>query len=332
MRAVVTGGSGQLGSRIVRQLLARGAEVCVTYRPGDPTDAINDLHTLEHRPADLLDAKAIAHAVEGADVVFHAAAMIVFKQELYDQMMHTNIEGTRNVLNAVRKTGARRLVHTSTVSALGIPKPGSVGDETTAFNWAPYRLAYYDSKHASEQLVLDAAASDIDAVIVQPGTMFGPDDFNLNAASYIQVVERGPLVFAPSGGCCIVHVDDVAAGHLLALDKGLRGECYVLGGDPTRFIELFNLIEQNLQTGRTIRHLPEFALLAAGRIASALRKMHIPVPLTYGMTLVAASHLAYSSAKAQMELGWSHRPVTETIADAVTWYMSRESASTAHLS
>jgi nucleoside-diphosphate-sugar epimerase len=132
--------------------------------------------------------------------------------------------------------------------------------------------------------VLDAAANDIDAVIFQPGTMFGPDDFNQNAASYIQVVERGPLLFAPCGGCCIVHVDDVAAGHLLALKKGQRGERYILGGDPTRFIELFNLIEHNLQTGGTIRQLAKALLLAAGRIASALRKMHISVPLTYGMT------------------------------------------------
>lgn len=328
MRALVTGGSGHLGSRLVRKLLERGAQVRVSYRPGDRSLAIDDLPQVEHRPADLLDPEAIKHAVEGVDVVFHTAAMVVFKPKFYDLQMRTNVEGTQNFLDAAREAGVRRFVHTSSVSSLGFPQKGCVGDEDTPYNWAPFKLGYNDSKRASEALVIEAA-KDLDTVVLQPGTMFGPGDFNFNASTYMQVIERGPLVFAPPGGTCVVHVDDAAEGHLLAFEKGKRGERYVLGGEPLRLHELFTLVEAELKSGHKIRRMPRWVLLGAGRLGSFARALKIPVPLTHGLALAVAEHLAYSSAKAQRELGWTYRPAKETLSEAVRWYLEHKHAAVA---
>jgi dihydroflavonol-4-reductase len=307
-----------LGSRIARVLAESGHEVTVTYRPGDSIQALGDLK-VEHRPADLLDGEAVANAVAGAEVVFHTAALVSFRPELYETQMAVNVEGTRNVLDAAKEAGVRRVVHTSTVNTLGIPPTGTVGDEDTPFNWARFRLGYMDSKRAAEELAL-SAPDEVDVVAVLPGTLFGPADVNLNAASYVRLVARSPfLAFAPPGGTTVAHVDDVAAGHLLALWRGRRGERYVLGGEPTSYRTMFTLIARALGKRRRVVELPEGALRGAGRAAAWIAEHGFAAPLTEGMTTAICAELYYSSRKAVSELGWSFRSAREAIIASVDW-------------
>jgi len=327
MSFLVTGGTGMLGSRLARLLLETGQRVRITYRPGDSTRAVDDLSALDHRPADLLDPGGLAAAVEGVEAVFHTAALVSFQLKHYARQMTVNVEGTRLLLEAAARAGVRRFVHTSTVNTLGAPRGGARGDEQTPFDWARYRIGYMDSKRASEQLVLDAAArtaaaGGLDTVCALPGTLFGPDDVNLNASSYILLVHRlrGRWVALP-GGTSAVHVDDVACGHLLALERGQRGERYILGGEPVSYAELCSAIAEELGLGpRRGIVLPERPLRMAGRAADWLQaRTGLPLPLSEGLIAAGCARCYYSSDKAARELGWRFRPWREAIRDAVAW-------------
>jgi dihydroflavonol-4-reductase len=311
--ALVTGGTGMLGSRIARLLHQQGARVRISYLPGDSQLAVEDL-SVEHCPADLLDGRAVARALEGVEVVFHTAALVSFRPDLYRKQMHVNVEGTRQLLRAAARAGVRRLVHTSTVNTLGVPQPGAVADEETAFDWQGFRLGYMDSKREAERAVLEAVEQRaIDAVVVLPGTLFGPGDVNVNAGSYVRLVARSPVIPAPPGGTTVAHVDDVARGHLLALERGVAGERYILGGVPVSYRDLFACIAAELgRPGARVVTLPEGPLRVLGRLTSRLGGA--------GLARAACCDQFYSSEKAVRELGWSFRPVEQAVRDAVRWY------------
>jgi dihydroflavonol-4-reductase len=322
MRTLVTGATGFLGSRIARLLREAGHEVRTTGRPGDPTDGLDGLGC-EHLAGDLLDGEATRAAVRGMEAVFHVAAMVTFDPQLYDRQVRVNVEGTRLLLEAARAAGVRRFVHTSTVNALGIPPAGTIGDETTAWNWGCWHLGYMDSKKAAEDLVLAAARADLDAVCVLPGTMFGPGDRFFSAGTYVREGARGRLVLAPPGGTTVVHVDDVARGHLLALARGRRGARYVLGGEAVSYRTLYSWIAE--EVGRTPPRatLPAFLLRLAGRASDALRALGLPIPFSEGVAVAGCAELYYSSALAERELGYAWRPAREGVRDAVAWYRER---------
>lgn len=322
MRALVTGGTGFVGGRLARLLREAGHEVRTTGRPGDPTDGLDGLGC-EHLACDLLDAAATRAAVRGVEAVFHVAAMVTFAPELYARQMAVNVEGTRLLLEAARAAGVRRLVYTSTVNTLGIPPVGSVGDESTPFDWGRWRLGYMDSKKAAEDLVLAAARADLDAVCVLPGTMFGPGDRFFSAGTYVREGARGRLLLAPPGGTTVVHVDDVARGHLLALERGRRGGRYVLGGEAVSYRTLFTWIAEEVGRRPPLGTLPSLPLRLGGRAGDALRALGLPIPFSEGLAVAGCAGLYYSSALAERELGYTWRPAREGIRDAVTWYRER---------
>lgn len=321
-KLLVTGGTGMLGSRITRLLLQRGHEVRITYHPSDTTAAVDGLGWIEHHPADLLDERAIRRAVTGVAAIFHTAALVSFQPRDYARQQLVNVEGTRLLLREAARAGVARFVYTSTVNTLGIPAPaGAVGDEETPFDWQRHRLGYMDSKRAAEQLVLEAAAR-MDTVCALPGTFFGPGDVNLNAGTYVVAVSRLPgLWFALPGGTTVAHVDDVAQGHLLAWERGRRGERYVLGGEPASYAELSACIAEALGQGHKRGVVMPAALLRrVGRAASWLHeRAGLPAPLTEGLVEAGCARLYYSSARAVRELGWSFRPWREAVRDSVAW-------------
>ncbi|MBN1947174.1 MAG: NAD-dependent epimerase/dehydratase family protein [Bradymonadales bacterium] len=320
MKVLITGGTGLLGSRLARLLLDRGARVRIGYRPGDITRAVDGLE-LDHCPADLLDPVGIRKAVQGVEVVFHTAALVSFDPEAYQSQMRVNIGGTRLLLAEAARAGVRRFLYTSTVNTLGIPADGQLGDEQTPFDWSRFRLGYMDSKRDAERLVLQAARQGLDAVCLLPGTFFGPGDVHLNAGAYIRLISRVPVLVAPPGGTTAVHVDDVARGHLLALEKGRPAERYILGGVPISYFELFRMIGRLLGRPQPRWVLPRGPLVLLGRGASILRSAsRLPVPLTEGLVVAACSPLYYSSAKAAQELGWTFGPLEEAIREAIEWY------------
>lgn len=314
---LVTGATGFLGSRIVKMLCAEGRRVRATGRPGDPRGEL----ACEYLPCDLLDERTTQKALEGVSSIFHVAALVTFRPDLYDKQLRVNVEGTRILLRACEKAGVRRLVYTSTVNTLGIPPRGEIGNEDTAFNWEPYRLGYMDSKRAAEKLVLD---SGLDVVCVLPATMFGPGDVFFNAGSYIRASSRGRAVLAPPGGTTVAHVDDVARGHWLAHQHGQPGQRYILGGEPLSYMDILTMIAGELGRRPPLGTFPAFLLRCVGRQSDRLRKhLRIPIPMSEGLAVAASSRLYYSHKKAERELGYQARPAREAIRDAVNWYRER---------
>ncbi len=320
MRVLVTGVSGLLGARVVRLLKQDGHWVRGSFRPGDHPRLVRELLD-EAVACDLLDEPGTGRLVQGVEAVINAAAMVTFVPSLYERQMQVNVEGTRLLIDACQRAGVRRLVHTSTVNTLGAPPNGTVGDERTPDTWAPLRMGYMDSKRRSEALVLQAARDGFDALAVLPGTMFGPWDVNFNAGSYVMAAARGVLLAAPEGGTSVVHVDDVARGHLQALQRGRPGERYVLGGENLTYRELFAMICRELGRREPLVTLPLGRLRVLGRLADRLRRRFgVPLPLQEGALVAVSSRLFYSSDKACKELGYGIRPAEEAIRDAVSWY------------
>lgn len=315
---LITGGTGMLGSALARLLLERGSRIRITYLPGDTTLALGGLESVEHRPADLLDPAGLVWALEGVDTLFHTAALVSFKPALYSRQMAINVEGTRLLLRLAAAAGVKRLVYTSTVNTLGIPPAGTMGDEGTPSNWSAFHLGYMDSKLAAERLVLEERQ--LEAVAVLPGTLFGPGDAHVNAGSYVRLVARTPLLLAPPGGTTVAHVDDVALGHLLALERGRAGRRYVLGGEAMSYAAIFTSIARALGCRPRVGVMPRAPLQCLGRLGSLGNRLGLSLPLTEGLMVAACSQLYYSSALAQQELGWSYRPGAEAIRDAVLWY------------
>jgi len=318
MRALVTGATGHLGGRIARLLREAGHEVRATGRPGDPVDEL-EATGCESVPCDLLDADTTRRAVQGVEVVFHVAAMITFDPKLYDAQVRVNVEGTRLIVEAARAARVRRLVYTSTVNTLGIPPAGTRGDESTSFDWGRWRLGYMDSKKAAEDVVVEAAR-ELDAVCVLPVTMFGPGDRFFSAGTYVREGARGRMILAPPGGTTVAHVDDVARGHLLALERGRRGGRYVLGGDDVSYRTLYAWITEEVGRPPPRATIPEPVLRLAGRASDGLRRLGVPIPFGEGLAVAGCSELYYSSALAERELGYTWRPAREGIRDAVAWY------------
>ncbi len=319
MRVLVTGATGFLGGRLARLLCRAGFEVRASGHPRDPTDDLDELGC-EYRPVDLLDADGVATLVEGMEAVFHVAALVTFQPRLYALQRRVNVEGTQRVIDACRAAGVRRLVYTSTLNTLGIPAPGTLGDEDTPNNWAVYGLGYMDSKAAAESLVVDAASSGLETVCVLPGTMFGPGDRFFSAGIYVREAARGLLVLAPPGGTTAAHVDDVAEGHLLALRRGQSGQRYLLGGDHLSYATLFRVINEAVGRPGPFGVLPAWLLRGGGRLADGLRKLGLPLEASEGLSVAGCSGLYYDSRRARETLGYRTRPAVEGIHDAVRWY------------
>jgi len=323
MRVLVTGATGFVGGRLTTLLCRAGIEVRASGHPADPTDDLDRLGC-EYHPVDLTDGDAVARLVEDVEAVFHVAALTTFQPRLYARQWRVNVDGTRHVLEACRRAGVKRLVYTSTVNTLGIPAPGTLGDEDTPFDWGRYALGYMDSKRAAEALVTDAAREGMHTVCVLPGTMFGPGDRFFSAGTYVREAAKGRLVLAPPGGTTVVHVDDVAEGHWLALQHGKSGARYVLGGDHLSYETLFRVINEAVGRPGPYGVIPAWLARLGGRAGDQLRRLGLPVELSEGLAVAGCAPLYYDSGRAREALGYRARPAIDGIRDAVTWYRRQQ--------
>ncbi|HPH96665.1 MAG TPA: SDR family NAD(P)-dependent oxidoreductase [Anaerolineaceae bacterium] len=244
--ALVTGAAGFLGGALCRTLLAEGWRVRALHRP---TSSLRQLEGLDFEAVtgDLTQPDTIHQAMKGVEVVFHTAALLENSDP--GRLYTVNVEGTRAVLKAAHEAGVRRVVHTSTVAVLGMPEkgPGSAVpapiDENHAFNLPPARWPYGYAKYLAELEVQKAVAGGLDAVIVNPSLITGPGDVYRKESAIIVQAARGrlPARIAPPGGINVVHINDVCAGHLAALQHGQTGQRYILAGQNITHFEYLRL-------------------------------------------------------------------------------------------
>jgi dihydroflavonol-4-reductase len=304
----LTGASGFVGRHLAPRLAERH-RLRVLARPGQE---LPQLTGIEHDRVDghLGDAAAMQRGVQGADVVVHLAALVSFRSEDCAALFAINADATAQLAAAARVAGVRRFLHCSTISAVACCDRPVVLDETATYNFGPLRIGYCDSKFAAEQHVLAEVARGLDAVIVNPPSMYGAGDRRKGDGSLLTAVLRGELRWLPPGGINIANVIDVCDGMLAALERGRRGERYLLGGENLTGGQLLQRVARIVGVPAPTRTMPaSIVRLAAAALAVKERLLGSRPPLTSEILRLAPRFLWYSSQKAERELGWRAGPV-----------------------
>lgn len=321
---LVTGANGFLGAAVARVLLAEGQRVRAFVRRSSDRRNLEDLE-VEIAEGDLNDRASLREAARGCSAVFHVAADYRLWVADPEPMYKTNVDGSVNVLAAAAEAKVERVVYTSSVAVLGIKPDKTPADETTPVSLEQMIGAYKRSKFLAEQAVARSAKElDLNVVIVNPSTPIGPGDVKPTPTGRVILdAAAGRMPAYVDTGLNIVHVDDVARGHLLALRFGRRGERYILGGRDLSLREILQLVGEHTGRPATNVRLPHWAVypIAAVGEAVALFTKREPRATLDGVRM-AKKHMYFSSAKAERELGYSARPPEYAIADAIDWFKS----------
>ncbi len=319
MKVCVTGGTGFLGAHVVRRLCERGDDVSVTYRAPGRLGAVGGPQVRPVR-ADVGDYAALRRAFRGAEVVFHAAGYVGSRPT--DLAWRVNAEGPLLAVEAAAAEGCRRVVVTSSISAIGPPSGGKPADERTAYPEEWMGLTYPDSKHEGERVALQAGARHgIEVVVVNPGYVLGaPVDRTRPCEISARTVGnylRGRLPAVIAAPMNFVDVDDVAAGHVQAADRGRNNERYVLGGHNSTWPALIDRVAQLSGVHHPVVVLPK----ATAHLAEITDTLGLPGPVSVEGYQLMSQDWRFSSAKAKRELGYRPRPLDETLRNTIDWYM-----------
>jgi dihydroflavonol-4-reductase len=323
-RVCVTGGTGFLGYHLVRLLHELGADVglhALPLRAGHPVLGIPARRAF----GDICDPESVHRALAGCEVVFHTAGLVAVSGPAVARMHEVHEAGTRNVLEAAGP--GTRVVHTSSLVAVGSSTRRGPVTEDSPFNLESCKLAYVHAKRRAEQLALEAAGRGQDVVVVNPAYLVGPEDHERSVIGRMCLrFWKGRLPLAPPGGFNLVDVRDVAAGHLLAAERGQPGRRYLLGGEDHAFPSFLRLLAE--VAGMRPRWLPRLgtwgmavlALLAEGRAKLAGKEAYP----SFGHVRLNRHYWFCRSDRARAELGYEPRPLRQSLADAHTWLREQE--------
>ena len=318
-KTLITGGGGFLGSHLVRALAERGDELRLLARRTSHLEHLAPVE-FERSTGDVTDRRAVRRAMNGVDRVFHVAGRTSLRSRDRGAVFDVNLRGARIVFEEAHAAGVDRLVHTSTVGAIGVAGPHRTADESTPFEIGHLGLDYVNSKHEAELEAFRIAARGLPVVIVNPTFVLGPDD---PTGTSMGLVRRFLLRQIPAyvgGALNIVDVRDVARGHLLADREGVPGERYILGGRNFTLDRLFADLSRISGVEPPPVKIP--ASVAVGGIELA-RLARLPLPVIRDELRSASLWWTYSSAKAKRELGFRPRPHEETLEDALAWQRTR---------
>ena len=320
--AFVTGASGFVGSAVARALLASGRKVRVLLRPASDRRNIGDLD-VDIRLGALEDAASLKAALEGCGALFHVAADYRLWVRDPEAMYRANVEGTKALMIAALDAGVARIVHTSSVATLGLKADGSAADETTPSTLedmvGPYKRSKFLAEEAVRALVRERG---LPAVIVNPSTPIGPRDVKPTPTGRMIVeAASGRMPAFVDTGLNLVHVDDVAAGHLLAEEKGRAGERYILGGEDMTLAEILRRIAALTGRGPPTLRLPIPAIWPIALAAEAWGRATGREPfVTLDGLRMARKKMFFSSEKAKRALGYRPRPAEAGLTDAIQWF------------
>ena len=324
MRILVTGATGFVGQCLVARLLERGGDRVAAFLL--PNEAVPPAFEgrVEILRGDLRDRAAVLAAIKGAEFVYHVAGFISYWVLDEAIMRAVNVEGTRAVVDACLECGVHRLVHVSSVGAIGFHHDGSEADEGTPFNW-PESFGYMTTKRDGQRVVEEAARTrGLDAVIVNPASVMGPGDpVKLSAHNRLYGNMYGaPFFFGTfTGGLAVVDVRDLVETILAAAERGRKGEAYLSVGANVPYSRVLRLLAAEAGKRFVAFPIPAFALTAAGwaaELVSRLTKKRPLITVAYGRLSSWVAY--YSAAKSRKELGIAYRSLEETIADGCRYY------------
>ncbi len=318
-KTLLTGSTGFLGAHLARRLAERGDDLRLTYREGSDTRSIDGLD-VERVRCDVLDRRAVRRALKGVGRVFHAAGMTSMRPADARRLFEVNVGGARTVLGECLRADVGRVIFTSHAAALGPAERGKTADESQLFTAGHLGIPYVNAVHEAEAEAVRMAAKGLPVVCVNPSMALGPGDTHVTSTRLVRSFLLGRVPAYADGALNVVDVRDVAAGHLLADERGAIGERYILGGRNFTFDRLFADLGRISGVEPPIK-VPRPMAAAA---ATFLRIGPGRTTLSSQEVLAASQFWTYRSTKAKRELGWKARPHEETLEATVSWYMENE--------
>jgi dihydroflavonol-4-reductase len=318
VKTLVTGATGFIGAHVVRVLAERGDDVRVVYRNPERLEALEGVNYARAK-SDVLDYRAMRNALRGSEVLFHVAGYVASSP--VEQVWQLNAQGPVVAVEAAAAEGVRRVVLTSTISAIGPAEGDEPADERTGYPRDWLGLAYPDSKHAGESAAREAARRHgIELVVVNPAYVLGvPVNRSQPGETSTRTIGnylRGRLPAVIDAPMNFVDVKDVAAGHLLAAERGQPGERYILGGENLTWPELIDCVAELSGI-----HYPIMALPAGiGRVGRVREALGLPGPISAEAESLMGKDWRFTSKKARRELGYQPRPLDHTLEATIEWY------------
>ena len=324
MKALVTGATGFVGSHVARCLADQGAELRLLVRPTSLTANLEGIAG-ERVTGDLREPESLRKAVEGCEAVFHVAADYRLWTREPQEMYRSNVEGTRNILQAAQEAGVRRVVYTSSVATMGFTSNGHLADENSPVGLGDMIGHYKKSKFQAEQVALEAGRAGVDVVVVNPTTPVGERDIKPTPTGRIIVdfLKRKFPAYVDTG-LNLVDVAEVARGHVAALEKGRRGERYILGGENLTLKQILDKLAAITGLSSPRVKLPYAVAMASGVVDTAVSGLLLrrEPRVTLDAVRMGRKKMFVSSAKAERALGWKIVPVDDALRQAVDWFRS----------
>jgi dihydroflavonol-4-reductase len=326
-RVVVTGASGFIGSAVVRALLARDAQVVALVEPGGDERNLQGLD-IERLVIDVRDADAVMHACKGGRFIFHLAAIYKFWSPRPKDFYDVNVGGALNVIEAARKNDCERVIYTSTVGVLGLEEAahGQAADETCYADVGHLFGLYKRTKYVAEHEVLRAAAQGAPVSLVLPTFPLGPGDTRPTpTGKLILDFLNGKVPAFVDTTLNVVHVDDLASGHLLALERGAIGRSYIVGGENMKMGSLLAILAQCTSLPAPKWQVPRSVALGVGAMSQLVegRILKREPAVALEAARMSTTNMMFSDRRARTELGYSPRPAREAIVDSARWFSER---------
>lgn len=320
MKVLVTGANGFLGAWVTKALVQENYEVVVLVRKNSDRSDLEGLN-IQYAIGDVTDPASLEKAFVGIDSVFHLAGVVAYKKSQRALMERVNIDGTKNVVEACRKNKVRRLVHLSSVTAIGAGfSPDEILNENSPFNLGHLNLGYFETKRAAEEIVKEAVwRGDIDAVILNPSTIYGPADAKKGSRKTQIKVAKGEFPYFTNGGVNVIAVQDCVEGILAGWKRGKSGERYILSGQNLYIKELFYLISEAAGQPPPSYRVPNWIVYLVGLWGELKEKWGKESSLSLENARVSTMYHWFDNAKARRELGLIPRPAKDAIASSVEW-------------
>jgi dihydroflavonol-4-reductase len=321
-KILVTGASGFIGSKLVRRLCEKGYKVRTFGRSNMPASVFSDLK-IEHYGGDITNPEQVKTAVEGCKIIYHLAGLVSYRKRDIQRQYGVNVLGTRHVLEAAVQHKVERIIHTSSVAAMGIPAAGTIGDESIEYNLMGKGLNYCDSKFEAEQQILHFfREQSVPVLMLNPGIVFGEGDTHPHHHAIFAAMSKGNLIGVPPGGVTFSDINDVVEAHINAMTMGRPGERYALVSANLTFKEAAAIFSKIMGTRPPVMVIPGPLLVAGGSLAEiAFPLFGKNPPVTKQVAWLSQHKIFFSSKKAEEELAFKATPFEETVARISPYYL-----------
>jgi dihydroflavonol-4-reductase len=327
-RVVVTGAAGFIGSAVVRALLARGVDVVAFLEPGATTSNLDGLE-VERREVDITKESQLAGAFNGARYCFHLAAKFGFWPKDASSFYNVNVRGSQNVVRAATDAGVERIVFTSTVATLGLweTKDGRPSTEDDFADISHLYGNYKQTKYVAEHEVLRLAAQGAPVVLVLPTMPHGPFDHRPTPSGKVVLdYLNGRMPGYVDTAMNVAHVDDLAAGHLLALERGQQGHSYICGGENVTMAQLLRTLSDVTGLPRSERRFPSIFPMIAGYVSSFVEGdvLGREPRVSLEAAQMASTKMTFDDSWARSEIGYTSRPASHALFDSAQWFVDHD--------